>query len=370
MILKRLIAPNGQVPILIRDDDTNFFTEPKMLESLYSQAWNNKFKVCLSVVPLLKGRNDISMPPHARTTDKYYSIVGNRSLLNYLKDKVHHKHIVEILQHGLTHDYNYESRRWEFGDDSKHHAKMKEDIIKGIGIIREAFDYEPRFFVPPGEDLSMRNMKMIRESQLIPIYRQTLFDRLLRNAFIPRYTKKFLIRQTTRKYSGPYPKRLFVKPVVMSASTNAISWSGGSIDSFDSFFELINKIIKLSIKERTPICVLNHYHLYYYDWNSTITKYDLFRAWEHLLKCFEKIKNSWKVTFSELYDRMQAIQSVDIAKTGSKITIQSKSSVSDFAFKPKHQIRPDDSIVIDEDANVVVIRQLSPQNRIVLYEKG
>lgn len=374
MLFERLVGPYGQIPILIRDDDTSFFTNLKMLQSIYSAAWENKFKVCLSVVPFMKGRDDGSVPPRARKTDEYYSILSNESLLGFLKEKIHHEHSVEILQHGFSHDYNCESGRWEFGDDSKSYAKMKEDVTKGVDVIRQGFDYMPKFFVPPGEDLSVRNMKILREVKLIPIYRQTVFDKFLRSTAVPHLAKKFAIRQFTDKYYSLKTKEqsrgvLFMKPVTMSFTTDAIYWSSRSINSFDSLFELTTEIIDSCIKERIPICILNHYHLYYYDWNSTITRHDLFQAWTRLLNYFESIKSSWKVSFSELYRRMQAIQSVDIARTGSKITIESKLGIHDFAFRTGHQIRPGDSLVIDEEANIVTIKELYPKNRVVLYEK-
>jgi hypothetical protein len=41
MVITPLLGPNGNIPILIRDDDINFFTKDNMLESVYSEAWKN-----------------------------------------------------------------------------------------------------------------------------------------------------------------------------------------------------------------------------------------------------------------------------------------------------------------------------------------
>ena len=43
MKIKPLIGPYGKLPILIRDDDTNFFTRPDMLETIHSKAWDKGF---------------------------------------------------------------------------------------------------------------------------------------------------------------------------------------------------------------------------------------------------------------------------------------------------------------------------------------
>ena len=59
MKIKPLIGPHGKMPILIRDDDTNFFTRPDMLEPIHSKAWDKGFKISLSVVPFQRGTEDV-----------------------------------------------------------------------------------------------------------------------------------------------------------------------------------------------------------------------------------------------------------------------------------------------------------------------
>jgi len=376
MIPERLIGPKGQIPVIIRDDDTSFFTEPRMLESIYSKVWQDGFKVSLSVVPSLRGRNDLSVPPDFRNTGQCYSIPDNKSLVAYLRDKIHHDRSIEILQHGFSHDYNNESCRWEYGDDSKRYSEMKCDTERGMKIIRQACDIGPRFFVSPGEDLSARNMRMIFELGMIPIYRQTIFDRFLRSSSLPYSMKKFAIKRVSAKYSTLKMEDqilVFMKPVTMSVGRNVLTWSTprirSSTDSFKSLVELTGDIIKKSFRDRTPVCILNHYHAYYYDWNSSITKHDRFRAWRYVFDSLEKLNNVWKVTFSQLYDRTESVQNTDIAKTGSKITIVAKSSIQDVSFRVRHNLEPDDRITKDEYTNIITVKQLIPNNKIVLYEK-
>ena len=80
MTITPLIGPYGKIPVLIRDDDTNFFTKSNMLESIYYKAWNNNFKVSISVIPYKKAINDVCIPYDARNSQEYYSIKNNRSL--------------------------------------------------------------------------------------------------------------------------------------------------------------------------------------------------------------------------------------------------------------------------------------------------
>ena len=66
MTIKALLGPRGKMPILIRDDDTNFFTRADMLESIHSIAWQKDFKVSLSIIPSQKGLNDVCVSPRFR----------------------------------------------------------------------------------------------------------------------------------------------------------------------------------------------------------------------------------------------------------------------------------------------------------------
>ena len=66
MKIKPLIGPHGKMPILIRDDDTNFFTRPDMLETIHSKAWDKGFKISLAIVPFQRGAEDVSVPPEIR----------------------------------------------------------------------------------------------------------------------------------------------------------------------------------------------------------------------------------------------------------------------------------------------------------------
>ena len=282
MIPKPLIGPRGKIPILLRDDDTNYFTDNRMLESVYSEAWNRGFKVSLSVVPLQMGIDDIAVPPSSRASNRYYSIAENESLVKYIGKKIDNR-IVEVIQHGLSHE-PIKGIRGEFGGNSGKNG----DIEKGRNIIKQAFKAEPKFFVPPGEDISNQNLSAVLEQGLVPIYRDTIIDRILRSKSIPSYVKNSAMRLIMNTYIKNTDENFgvqFVKPVLISATKNAITWSlpnirTSRITSFDSLFNLTNHIITLCRQNRVPVCLINHYHLYYYDWSSTITKSDLFTGLE------------------------------------------------------------------------------------------
>jgi hypothetical protein len=372
MDFEPLLGPTGKIPILIRDDDTNYFTKTKMLDSIYSKAWEEGFKVSLAVVPFQGGTDDIMVPPNVRGTDSNFSVADNIPLVYYLRDKIQ-KGAVEVLQHGFTHN-NTKEGRGEFGKDLD-----KKDII-GLGreIIKQAFEVEPKFFVPPGEDISKQNVITLVESGFIPIYRQTFLDTFLRKSSVPTYLKEIVTRSLSLKYKKKGTDRNWtiqlVKPVPISISENTISWSlesvkSAKLSSFEALFNLTEKVVQSCKLNRSPVCILNHYHLYYYDWDSTITNNDLFQAWRKILAVFNRLEFGWKVTFADLYNRAKQIQNIEIVKTGTKITVVSETPIRDFSFRTRYHLEPTNSVVIDEDTNIITIEDLEPQNKITLYQK-
>jgi len=372
MTIQPLLGPKGRIPILIRDDDTNFFTKTEMLESIYSKAWNEGFKVSLSVIPLQKGIDDISVPPNERKTGLSYSIVVNESLIKYLKNKIQQES-VEILQHGIHHTYD-ECRRGEFAGTS-YNGKQ---ILCGRDIIVQAFGTEPKFFVPPGEDISQKNLKLISQLGMIPIYRNTIFDRFLRFQHIPNIIKKVPFRLIMRKYSKISPKDCnmsLMKPVIINPMNGFITWSLPSskflnLSSPEALLDLTRIIINSCSMVRTPVCILNHYHPYFYDWSSTITRNELFKTWNEVLRSFNELEFGWKVDFKRLYERFRKIQKVHTLKTGSKITIEAEEEITDYSFLGSSSIEQNSSAIFDKETKICTIKHILPQSQIVLYEKG
>src|SRR6476659_5791271 len=155
MSIESFVGPHAKITILLRDDDTNFFTRPQMLDSIYSQAWEDGFKVSLSVVPNQSGIDDVCIPPEMRKTHSDYPLSDNKELVKFLKTRVDNKSI-EILQHGFYHK-NAENRRGEFSQG----LNAKTNMEQGRRMLREVFEIEPRFFVPPFDDISKTNLELV-----------------------------------------------------------------------------------------------------------------------------------------------------------------------------------------------------------------
>jgi hypothetical protein len=369
---QRLIGPYGKMPILIRDDDTNFFTKSNMLESIYSMAWERGLKISLGVIPLQKGTNNISVPPEMRANDSLFPITDNKSLLQYIKDKLR-AGIAEVLQHGLSH-YVDENGFWEFGQN----LDIKQKIDHGRNILIQAFDIVPKFFVAPGESITKSNVRTLVESGLVPICRRTTFDTLLHNPFVPNYMKRVATRFVAGMYKDIYKNEnmiiQFLKPVTITISNNLISWAvslrSSRISSPESLFKFTNRVIQSCHSSRSPICIINHYHLFYYDWNSSISRTELFQSWTHLVHNLHRLEFGWFTTFSELYERSMQIQNIQIEKAGSKITIESKVNIKNFSMRMTHSLEPSIFGLFDKDTKILTIEDLRPNRKVILYEKN
>lgn len=368
--IQSYIGPNGKVPILIRDDDTNFFTKPEMLESIFSKAWDRGFKVSLSVIPIQKGINDLSVPPEYRKSNLYYSIGDNHFLTKYLRNKIQNG-MLEILQHGVDHSYD-DSRRGEFAGNSN----TREQVLKGKKILADALGIDPMFFVPPGEDISNRNIDLILNAGMTPIIRNTVFDTFLRYPYLPIVFKNLGLKLINFGNSIHFKETTLplMKPVKIKLDKNYLSWSLRmdkfmNLSSIDAVTQLTEILVDNSNLSRDPVCILNHYHSYYYDWNSTITKSELFKTWNNVLKSFDDLSFGWKVDFGTLLERYRKIKNVLIAKTGSKVTVQSDELIRDYSFRAPIDLEQSNHGSLDTDTRIYTIKQIDPQKKIVLHEK-
>jgi hypothetical protein len=370
MPIQPLLGPNGRLPILIRDDDTNFFTRTEMLDSIYSEAWNEGFKVSLSVIPCQSGIDDLCVPPKERRTGLSYSIADNLSLVKYLKGKVL-QGSVEILQHGFHHTFDA-FRRGEFSSA----LTNSNSILQGRNIIEQAFGKQPRFFVPPGEDISCETLKLIIQLGMIPIYRNTIIDRFMRLNF-PNLIKKISFKAIMGIYSKIYVEESILslmKPVILSPVEGFLKWSLPSkrfrkFKTNEGLLRLSRDIIDSCSFSRTPLCILNHYHSYFYDWNSTITKNELFRTWIEVMRSFRDVEFGWKIDFMNLYERFIKVKKVLTNQTGSKITIKTEEEITDYSFLSSSPIEQNSIAEYDRETKICTIKSILPESQITIYLK-
>jgi hypothetical protein len=371
MKLKPLLGPYGKMPILIRDDDINFFTREDMLETIHSKAWDKGFKVSLSMVPFQTGMNDVSVPPEMRQTGLFYSIVNNEGLVKYLKNKIQSQ-LIEILQHGFSHSI-IGGYRGEFGINT---SEQESNLQSGRQTLRQAFGISPKFFAPPYDDISYRNLRLVRQQNMIPIYGQENTHKLFRSQYIPRFFKKRVAKQIFNKLG----KSAFIVPVNVNPIKEGMILSLPNIDglnfeklvSLDSFLDSISKVISYSTYNRhMALCIINHYHQYFYDWSLSISRKEMFEIWQNLLDYLDQVIFGWKTTFSELYDRAAKVSKINISKTGSKITVESADDelIDDLSFQIDGQLEEpnNENTIFEKETNIVTIRQILPKSKVVFY---
>ncbi len=413
MTVTPLLGPNGKTPILIRDDDINFFTKSSMLELIYSNAWKNQFKVSLSVIPYQKAFNDVCIPSDFRNSQEYYSVENNKELCLFLKDRIDHKH-VEIIQHGVSHalidgrgefsmniDVNsytntiindtYTHYYNAYGNDDNNYGNNKADFKSyvniGRNILKKSLGITPVIFAPPFDDLSIKNLNLLLDLELIPIYGQSNYHRFFRSPYIPNYVKRYLANKIIKKFANA----VFIVPFIMpnanyhnNQNNHGITLhipkrpkidpiSSNKEERSQTFVKWVSNAVSYCTTQRSPLCILNHYHHYFYDWNyDTVTRKDLFEQWQQIMRLLNKIPFSWKTSFQDLHQRIRQIKKINISKTGLKITIGSNELVEDISFKVDNglNLEKKGNLVFDEeDKTIVTINQLHPCSKTVFYLK-
>ncbi|HET6589008.1 MAG TPA: DUF2334 domain-containing protein [Candidatus Nitrosocosmicus sp.] len=410
-----LIGPCGKIPILIRDDDINFFTQYNKLNLIYSEAWKKSFKVSFSIIPYQISMNDPCVPPNYRNVQKNcYSIEKNEKLCSYLREKIAMNQ-VEIIQHGLTHKLS--NGRGEFSEmfyprilnpvedsrekvpihniidpvnkDQKYESNFEAYLNIGRNILKKSLNIDPLIFVPPYDDISYENINLISRAGMIPVYGQSKYHKLFRSNLIPSKIKSYLVLRIIKKFAN----KGFIIPLMMSnldyfkaepknglplyiprrLKLNPISQDEKELIASESkvFLNWVYRTVAHCKIYRNPICILNHYHHYFYDWHQyKITRNNLFTQWSLILNLLDKIPFSWKTNFYDLYQRIQDIRKIKFTETGNKITIQSSQhAVTDLSFKVDKKIElKNDNIICDHyDERIITVKKINPGTNVTIY---
>jgi len=89
------------------DHDTNYFTKPAQLESVYGEIWG-KIPISLSVVPFHACTKSGAIPQEYWQGDRIFPIGENKKLVEFLKRKIDENKI-SILMHGCN-DKDYKCK--------------------------------------------------------------------------------------------------------------------------------------------------------------------------------------------------------------------------------------------------------------------
>ena len=140
------------------DHDTNYFTKPEQLESVYEKIWE-KIPICLSIVPFHACTKSGAIPQEYWQGDRIFPIGENKKLVEFIKRKINENKI-SILMHGYSHKDYENGYEFEVGD------RLYEKVKEGKKYLQELFQVEIKTFAPPHNTLSKEGMKAVITNKL------------------------------------------------------------------------------------------------------------------------------------------------------------------------------------------------------------
>ena len=185
------------IRIAIRDDDTNFFTNPDDLKFVYENI--EGFPISFAVIPYVTGF--IGGCPEAKGNVDRRGVSGNRELVEYLKTLVVSRE-GEILMHGITHEYR-------FANSMKIPEMLWIDIVElktqlpvCKKYLEDTFDCKINCFVAPSNKITKRSILEIANLDMNFSGITQHFDRQVNFRYLRNYVKRWTIRAISKI---PYP---------------------------------------------------------------------------------------------------------------------------------------------------------------------
>lgn len=242
--------------LIVRDDDTSFFTKPALLEQVYGQMWAHQLPVCLAVIPAQNAstrvlhradqRYDPSIPPDYRGTDKEHPITDNAELCAFLNEKIS-AGLVEIMLHGYSHSY------YEFLSDDA--GLLQQKLTAGLAILKTAFPAATiQTFIAPYDKMSPVAIELVLEMGLSFCTHSDNLAALPGQAGVRGYTRQLL----------PTGSRVYTCDEYLFDLTRPAS------DSLDN--------ARQRLQTEPWVIAVNHYWTYFYDWTGV--NQPLMDAWQ------------------------------------------------------------------------------------------
>lgn len=139
--------------VVLRDDDTSYFTQASDLEKAYKLIWND-VPVSLAVVPFEVGYPRKGIPVEHWHSRQAFPIAANTELVAFLKNKIEQR-TVSILLHGYTHEDFRDGFEFEAAPD------MDRRVREGRLYLEALLGVKISVFVPPHNALSKRGLATV-----------------------------------------------------------------------------------------------------------------------------------------------------------------------------------------------------------------
>ena len=249
--------------VIIRDDDTSFFTDPERLERVYARLWKKNLPVCLSVIPAHNANVHVAHRPgnpfdpsiakQYRGQDHSFAITGNPALCHYLETS-YSQGLLELCLHGYNHEY------MEFGidDETRIEQKLNDGAIELAKAFPEAI---VTTFVAPYDKIS-----------------PPAFNRIVERGYDISTQPESVPADANLGIAGLY------QHLVSANKTHIFTCGEYLFTQHEQPQESLNRALQ-RLNDESFLVITNHYWTFFYDWDQPT---DLFRAWnqfvDHLLK--------------------------------------------------------------------------------------
>ena len=155
---QRRAVESRRLHFCIRDDDTNFFTQPEELERAYGRI-TELGPVSLAVVPFCRAGTNKAVPEKLRCTWSVHPLHENAALVEYLRQKLTAGKF-EIMLHGYHHDEPHGRPEFVEGDD------LHRRVHDGRRYLEDLLATKIRVFVPPHNAIGRHGLRAVARAGL------------------------------------------------------------------------------------------------------------------------------------------------------------------------------------------------------------
>ncbi len=183
--------------IILRDDDTCYFTKPAELEQAFGDIWSFA-PISLAVIPFVGKSLRNVVPGKYWHSEKKFPIGGNKELVDHIK-KLIQENKVCLMLHGHSHEDYPSGYEFVAGKD------LAEKTKEGKKYLEDLFDTEITAFVPPHNTFSQKGWNAVISNGLnisgIPNFHH--YGRLKHPSYWLPFLKKVWYKPRTH-YTCPY----------------------------------------------------------------------------------------------------------------------------------------------------------------------
>lgn len=183
--------------VILRDDDTCYFTKPQELERAFGKVWDFA-PISLSVVPFVgEGLKSVVLKEY-QESEKLFPIAENKELVSVLKKLLKEKKVCLML-HGYSH------KDYPRGPEFVAGENLEQKVKQGKEYLENLFETKITTFVPPHNTLSEKGWKAVVGNGLniSGIHNFPYYSRLRHPSYWIPFLKKCWFKPLTG-YTYPY----------------------------------------------------------------------------------------------------------------------------------------------------------------------